>query len=108
MFLVPVHLQTLLKTLIKIANWLTTWQFKEGYQEIEKEYLNGNGKNEKRKEKVLKKKEKIQTMQRGYRSYRIAFIHLNPLAGRNLDIVLIVLYLFALNHKKVITYIQVC
>ena len=34
-------------------------------------------------------------MQRGYRSYRIASIHLNPLVGRNLDIVLIVLYLFA-------------
>ena len=36
----------------------------------EGKYLNGGGENEKRKEKIRKKKEEIKTMQRGDRGYR--------------------------------------
>ena len=33
------HLQNILKILIKVAGWITTWQFKEGPKETEKENI---------------------------------------------------------------------
>ena len=56
--MVPVHFQTLSKILIKIAHWLTTWQFKEGYQETEKEIFEWQWKKREKKRESLKEKGK--------------------------------------------------